>query len=68
MKLAIKKEDRIGKVIKKFPQTVAVFNKFGLYCVGCFAVDFETIEEGAKAHGKTEKEIEKLIKKLNLTL
>ncbi|OGH05834.1 MAG: hypothetical protein A2W22_05185 [Candidatus Levybacteria bacterium RBG_16_35_11] len=67
MKL-IKKEDKIGKVLKKFPQTAEIFNEFGLYCVGCMASEYETIEEGAKAHGKKDVEIEELVKKLNLKL
>ena len=64
----VKKEDKIGKVLEKFPQTAEIFNEFGLYCVGCIASEYETIEEGAKAHGKTEEKIEELVKKLNLKL
>jgi len=61
----VKKEDKIGKLIKKFPQTIEIFTEFELFCVGCPASTYETIEEGAKAHGKTEEEINKLIEKLN---
>lgn len=37
----------------------------GLHCVGCVAAQFETLEEGCKAHGMSEKQIEELLKKLN---
>jgi len=39
----------------------------GLFCVYCPLASQETLEQGLKAHGKNEKEIEKIIKKLNST-
>ena len=68
MNKKIKKEDLIGDVLNKFPETTMVFLEFGLHCVGCFVSEFETIEQGAKAHGKTKEEIETLIKQLNQIL
>ena len=37
----------------------------GLHCIGCFASQFETLEQGCKGHGMSDKEIDELIKKLN---
>ena len=37
----------------------------GLHCIGCAAAQFENLEQGCKAHGMSDKDIEKLIKKLN---
>lgn len=37
----------------------------GLHCVGCGAADYETLEQGMKGHGKTEEQVEKLLKRLN---
>jgi hybrid cluster-associated redox disulfide protein len=65
MKAFVKKEDKIGKLIRNFPQTIAVFNDFELFCVGCPASENETIEEGVKAHGKTEEELNELVEKIN---
>jgi hybrid cluster-associated redox disulfide protein len=52
----------ILEVVSKYPETVAVFEEFGLGCVGCRAALFEDIEEGAKVHGV---DVEKLITSLN---
>lgn len=49
--LGISKDMSIEYVIKKYPQTLAVFEKHGLGCIGCPAALFESIEQGARAHG-----------------
>ncbi len=61
----IKKEDIIGEVIKKYPDSIEVFLEFNLHCVGCPMVSQETIEGGCRAHGIEKEKIEKLIEKLN---
>ncbi len=55
----------IQDVVDKFPQLVPVFFKFGLGCLGCAAARFESIEQGAMAHGI---DVDALIKDLNLAL
>lgn len=62
VRLKITKNMKIDEVIKKHPETVEIFNKFGFHCVGCIAASFESIEDGAKAHGIT---VEELIEDLN---
>jgi hybrid cluster-associated redox disulfide protein len=47
----ITKQMGIQEVVDKYPQTVAVFFKHGLGCLGCAAARFESIEQGAMAHG-----------------
>ena len=49
-------------VIKTFPQTIAVFQEFGLGCLGCAAAQFETLQEGAMVHGM---DADKLLEALN---
>ena len=41
----------IGEVVNKYPDTVEVFMKHGMHCLGCAAAQFENIEQGACAHG-----------------
>jgi len=41
----------ILEVVQKYPQTVEVFMKHGMGCLGCAAAHFENIEQGATAHG-----------------
>ncbi len=64
----IKKEDKIADIISKYPESLEIFLDYGLHCVGCFLNQFETINEGAKAHGMTDGEIEKMIKEINKSL
>lgn len=61
----IAKKMKIEEVIKKYPETVEVFEKFGIHCIGCIAASFESIEQGAKAHGINPEE---LVEELNETV
>lgn len=61
-KTLITKEMKIEDVIKKYPETVGVFVRFGFHCVGCVIANLESIEDGAKAHGIIAEE---LVKELN---
>jgi hybrid cluster-associated redox disulfide protein len=41
----------IGETVQDYPQTIEVFLRHGLFCLGCAAARFENIEQGAMAHG-----------------
>ena len=58
----INKNMSIHEVVRKHPETIPIFEKFGLGCVGCEAALFENIEQGAKVHGI---DVETIIKSLN---
>jgi hybrid cluster-associated redox disulfide protein len=47
----IYKHMSIDDVVKTYPETVAIFERYGLGCVGCQAALFENIEQGAEIHG-----------------
>ena len=53
----ITKNMKIEEIIKKYPETIEVFARYGFHCIGCAAASFESIEDGAKAHGVTVDEI-----------
>jgi len=61
----VTKDMGIQDVVEKYPQLVPVFFKFGLGCLGCAAARFESIEQGAMAHGI---DVDALIVDLNKTL
>lgn len=61
----ITKDMTLGDCIKKHPETVGVFMKFGLHCVGCHVAAFETIEQGAKGHGMSDEDVENMLKEMN---
>jgi hybrid cluster-associated redox disulfide protein len=58
----IEKEMLVSEVVKKYPETVALFLEKGLHCIGCNFAKDETIEEAAKLH---QIDLEELIKSLN---
>ena len=60
--MAISKDMGILEVVQKYPQTIEIFQNSGMGCLGCAAARFETIEQGASAHGI---DIDKLIENLN---
>ncbi len=47
----ITKEMPINDVVKQYPETIAVFMKHGLHCIGCAIAAFESIADGATVHG-----------------
>lgn len=49
--MTITKEMTIEEVVSQYPETMMVFMRHGLHCVGCHVSAFESIEEGAMAHG-----------------
>jgi hybrid cluster-associated redox disulfide protein len=61
----IKKTDKIGDILKKHPELAQPLFEAGLGCIGCPMMSMETLEEGCKAHGMEDEEIDKLIEILN---
>ncbi len=49
--MTITKEMRIQEIVAEHPETVRIFFKHGLMCVGCAAARFESLAQGAMAHG-----------------
>jgi len=47
----VTKEMNILEIVQNYPESLAVFQKYGLGCVGCAAARFENLEAGAKVHG-----------------
>ena len=61
----ITSQSNLAEVVAKFPEVAEVLTDYGLHCVGCFASTFDTIEEGAKLHGLSDKEIAEMIARIN---
>jgi len=51
VKQKIRKDMPIAEVVSKYPKTIEVFLEHGMGCFGCGMAQFETIEQGAVAHG-----------------
>lgn len=49
--MSVTKDMKIEEVVTQYPETMMVFMRHGLHCVGCHVSAFESIEEGAIVHG-----------------
>jgi hybrid cluster-associated redox disulfide protein len=56
-KAPITKEMALGECLEKYPETMEVFTKYGLHCIGCVVAMHETIEQGAQMHGLNVSEL-----------
>ncbi len=61
-KQAITRDINIVELVEKYPETIEVLMKYGFHCIGCIAAQFETLEQGAKAH---DIDVDELVKELN---
>lgn len=61
----ITKNMLIGDLVQKYPNAAYYLVAEGIHCIGCGAAAYETIGQGLKLHGKTEKQIAEILKKLN---
>lgn len=47
----VTKEMGIMDIVQEHPESVAIFQKYGMGCIGCAAARFENLEAGARVHG-----------------
>ena len=62
--MKITRETKLHELAESM-ENVEILQDMGLHCIGCFASQFENLEQGCKGHGMSDKEINELIKKLN---
>ena len=67
--MSITKDMTIQEIFYNFPDKkdalADVLMHVGLGCCGCAGAQFETIEQGLMAHGKSQEEIDKTLSDLN---
>ena len=79
--MEITKNTKIGDILEENPKAAEILFKAGMACAGCPTMMIlsesgkgcricpmamqETLEEGAKAHGMKDEDLESLLKKLN---
>jgi len=61
----ITKKMTIKAILDMKPRAHEILRDFGLGCIDCELGNFETLEEGAKGHGLTDKEIDELVEIIN---
>jgi hybrid cluster-associated redox disulfide protein len=63
--MKITKKTKISKVLENSKNAAPILIQSGMHCLGCPMAMEETIEDGLRAHGMDDKEIEEVVKKLN---
>ena len=63
--MKITRKTNMNELLMKKPELAITLLSSGMGCVGCPMAIGETLEEGCKVHGMTDKQIDKLIEKLN---
>ena len=63
--MSVSKKMLIGEVVRKYPEAAIVMMEAGMHCVGCHVAGMETVEQGCKAHGMKDEQVDELIKKIN---
>jgi len=58
----INEDMNIKEVIDKYPETLGVFAKYNMGCIGCIAASFEKIKDIAGVHGV---DVKSFVKDLN---
>lgn len=64
-KAKIDKKIKLGELFEKYPEAAEILFNRGLHCLGCGLAAFETLEQGALAHGLSEEEIDQLVAGIN---
>jgi hybrid cluster-associated redox disulfide protein len=49
--MRITKDMTIEEVVQRFPETIQVFTRHGVVCLGCSAAQYDDLEHGAVVHG-----------------
>jgi len=64
--LKINKKMSFSEIMEKSPEAGEVLFNSGMHCVGCGMAAFETLEQGAMAHGlDPDKLVDEINKKIN---
>jgi len=63
--MKITRQTDMNEILMKHPELAGLFLQSGMGCVGCPMSMGETLEEGCEVHGMNDKQIDKLVEKLN---
>ena len=68
MSYVVKRDSLISDITQKCPRAIELLTEYGLSCANCFLNQFDNVEAGAKLHGMTEMEINRMVKEINEVL
>ncbi len=63
--MKVTRKNTFAEALEAKPEAAEIMFKYGLHCIGCMFSPMETIEEGGKAHGLSDQDIEEMLEELN---
>ena len=63
--MRITAEMKIDNVVRQYPETVQVFSRYAVGCLGCSGAEHDDIAHGAQVHGVN---LDQLLRELNETV
>ena len=63
--LKVTRKTKMSEILEAKPEAAGVLFDAGMGCCGCPMAQQESLEDGCKAHGMSEKEVDELMGKLN---
>lgn len=64
-KKLVNKTMNFRELLEKYPESAGILFQEGMHCIGCSMAGFETLEQGALAHGLDP---DKIVEKMNKLL
>ncbi len=64
-KFRITKDMNMQALLAHKPELAGMLLSSGMGCMGCPMAQMETVEDGCRAHGMNDKEIDRFIERLN---
>lgn len=65
--LKVSKDSKIAELMP-YPKAIEILQSKGFHCMGCAFASQESIEQGAKAHGMSDEDIEGMVEEINKAL
>ena len=64
-KAPITRDTTLGELVERFPEAAMVMARKGMHCIGCHMAAWETVEQGARAHGMLDRDIDGMLEEMN---
>jgi hybrid cluster-associated redox disulfide protein len=68
MGIEITRKMTFGELLQEYPAAGRVLASKGLHCIGCHIAVSESIEDGAMAHGLSDKDIDDMVEEVKRTV
>ena len=66
--MKLNKEMTFADILNACPNCGEILLKYGLHCIGCHLSTMESLQDGCKAHGIADEDVNKMVKELNKKL